>query len=89
MRAITEEKLEELLKFLEEAQIDMLMIMDTEYAKNVNLHYLSGHPDSAILFISKDGETILSPGDIQLAEKHAQVDEIIDLKGRNLVLLSL
>ena len=79
MRAITEEKFEELLKFLEETQIDVLMIIDTEYAKNVNLHYLSGHPDSAILLITNHGESILFPGDIQLAEKHAEVDEIIDL----------
>ena len=72
-------KIEELLKFLDETQIDVLMVMDTEYGKNINLHYLSGHPDSAIVLITKDGESILIPGDIQLAEKHAEVDEIMDL----------
>ena len=79
MLAITKEKFEKLLKFLEEKQIDVLMIMDTEYCKNINLHYLSGHPDNAILLINKAGESILVPGDIQLAEKHSEVDEIIDL----------
>ncbi|MFX1568522.1 MAG: M24 family metallopeptidase [Promethearchaeota archaeon] len=83
MRPITEEKFEKLLNFIDEKQIDVLMIMDTEYGKNINLHYLSGHPDSAILLITKDGESILIPGDIQLAEKHAKVDEIIDLSNFN------
>ncbi len=84
MRAITEEKFEELLKFMEEKEIDVLMIMDTEYGKNINLHYLTGHPDSAIVLLTRDGETVLIPGDIQLAEKYAEVDEIIDLRNYDL-----
>ena len=83
MRPITDEKFETLLKFIEEKQIDVLMIIDMENSKNINLHYLSGHPDNAIILITKDGETILIPGDIQLAEKHAEVDEIIDLSNFN------
>ena len=83
MRPIIDEKFETLLKFIEEKQIDVLMIIDMENSKNINLHYLSGHPDNAIILITKDGETILIPGDIQLAEKHAEVDEIIDLSNFN------
>ncbi|MFX0038013.1 MAG: M24 family metallopeptidase [Promethearchaeota archaeon] len=79
MRPITYEKFEVILKFLEEKQIDVLMICDFENARNVNLQYISGHPTDAILLITKNGESILIPGDYQLAREHAEVDEILDL----------
>jgi Xaa-Pro dipeptidase len=79
MRPITEEKFEGLLKFLEEKKIDVLMIIDTENARNVNLQYISGHPTDAILLITQEGESVLIPGDYQLANELSDVDEIIDL----------
>ncbi|MFX0006455.1 MAG: M24 family metallopeptidase [Promethearchaeota archaeon] len=79
MRPVTEEKFEGLLKFLEEKQIDVLMIIDTENARNVNLQYISGHPTDAILLITQEGESVLIPGDYQLANELSDVDEIIDL----------
>jgi Xaa-Pro dipeptidase len=79
MRPITYEKFEVILKFLEEKQIDVLMICDFENARNVNLQYISGHPTDAILLITKNGESTLIPGDYQLAREHAEVDEILDL----------
>ncbi len=79
MRPITNEKYEILLKFLEEKQIDVLMIIDSESSRNVNMQYISGHPSDAILLITKNGESILIPGDYQLANEHAEVDEILDL----------
>ncbi|MFX1492827.1 MAG: M24 family metallopeptidase [Promethearchaeota archaeon] len=78
MRPITKEKFELLLKFLQEKQIDVLMISDFEDSTNVNLQYLSGHPKDAFLLVTSGGETILIPWDISLAGKHAEVDEIID-----------
>ena len=79
MRPVTEEKFEVLLKFLEDKQIDVLMIIDTEDARNVNLQYISGHPTDAILLITQEGKSVLIPGDYQLANELADVDEIIDL----------
>ncbi|MFX1269179.1 MAG: M24 family metallopeptidase [Promethearchaeota archaeon] len=78
MRTITKEKFELLLKFLQEKQIDVLMVSDFEDNTNINLQYLSGHPKDGFLLVTSDGESILIPWDVSLAEKHAEVDEIID-----------
>jgi Xaa-Pro aminopeptidase len=78
MRPITEEKFESILKFLEEKKIDVLMITDYEDSRNVNLQYLSGHPTDATMLISSSGESFLVPWDVSLAEKHSEVDEIIN-----------
>ena len=78
MRPITEEKFESILEFLEEKKIDVLMITDYENSRNVNLQYLSGHPTDATILINSSGESILIPWDVPLAEKHSEVDEIIN-----------
>ncbi|TXT60120.1 MAG: hypothetical protein BAJALOKI2v1_130002 [Promethearchaeota archaeon] len=78
MRPITEEKFLDLVEFINEMNLDGLMIMDSEVARNVNLRYLSGHPNDAIVIITSNGESILIPWDINLAEKHSEVDEILD-----------
>ena len=78
MRPITEEKFESILKFLEEKKIDVLMITDYENSRNVNLQYLSGHPTDATMLINSSGESVLVPWDVPLAEKHSEVDEIIN-----------
>ena len=78
MRSITEEKYETVIQYLEEKKIDVLMITDYENSPNVNLQYLSGHPSDATLLINSSGESFLIPWDVNLAEKHAEVDEIIN-----------
>jgi len=78
MRPITEEKFESILKFLEEKSIDVLMITDNENNRDINLQYLSGHPTDATLLINSNGESFLIPWDVPLAEKHSEVDEIIN-----------
>jgi Xaa-Pro dipeptidase len=79
MRPISEEKYEKLVRFLQENQLDVLMILDYEEGPNVNLQYLSGHPSDAYLLINSSGESVLAPWDINIAEKHSEVDEILDL----------
>ena len=79
MRPISEEKYDKLVHFLQENQIDILMILDYEEGPNVNLHYISGHPSDAYLLINSSGESVLAPWDINIAEKHSEVDEILDL----------
>ena len=78
MRPITEEKFESILKFLEEKKIDVLLITDNENSRNVNLQYLTGHPTDATVLIKSNGESFLIPWDVPLAEKHSEVDEIIN-----------
>jgi Xaa-Pro dipeptidase len=78
MRSITAEKFESILEFLEEKKIDVLMITDYENSRSVNLQYLSGHPNDATLLIHSNGESYLIPWDVNLAEKHSEVDEIIN-----------
>ncbi len=78
MKPITEDKFESILKFLEEKKIDVLLINDYENSRNVNLQYLSGHPTDATILINSSGESILMPWDVPLAEKHSEVDEIIN-----------
>ena len=78
MRPITEEKFESILKFLEEKKIDVLLITDNENSRNVNLQYLTGHPTDATVLIKSSGESFLLPWDVPLAEKHSEVDEIIN-----------
>jgi len=78
MKPITEEKFESILEFLEEKKIDVLMITDYENSRNINLQYLSGHPTDASLLINSSGESFLIPWDVPLAEKHSEVDEIIN-----------
>ena len=78
MRPITEEKFESILKFLEEKKIDVLLITDNENSRNVNLQYLTGHPTDATVLLKSSGESFLIPWDVPLAEKHSEVDEIIN-----------
>ena len=78
MRPITEEKFESILEFIEEKKLDVLLIADYENSRNVNLQYLSGHPTDATILISSSGESFLIPWDVPLAEKHSEVDEIIN-----------
>jgi len=83
MRSINDEKFQSLLDFMSETSLDLLFIMDSEVAHDVNLQYLSGHPMDATLLLKSDGETALIPWDLNLAKEHAQVDEIIDLNNYN------
>ena len=78
MKPITEEKFESILEFLEEKKIDVLMITDYENSRNVNLQYLTGHPTDATVLVKSSGESFLLPWDVPLAEKHSEVDEIIN-----------
>lgn len=79
MRPISEEKYQNLIQFLHENQLDVLLMLDFEDGPNVNLQYLSGHPSDAFVVINSSGESVLLPWDISIAEKHSEVDEILDL----------
>lgn len=56
--------------------ITLLVLCDREGMRNANIRYLTGHPSDAVLFIFADGESILLPWDMNLAEKMAFCDSI-------------
>jgi Xaa-Pro dipeptidase len=80
MKPISTEKIERLSQFLEQNNIDVLLIADWENARDVNMRYLSGHPMDATLVFTQSAETCLAPWDIQLSEEHAEVDEVRDFR---------
>ena len=57
--------------------IAMVIIEDSEQARNAALRYFSGHAHDAVLGISIDGSAVLSPWDDNLAKKCAKVNKII------------
>lgn len=83
MRSISDEKYDELISFLQEKEIDILLISDSETSRDVNLQYLSGHPTDGMFVLTSSGENCLIPWDLLLAKEHAQVDEIIDVTKYN------
>ena len=79
-RFVTKEKMEFLYDELKKLDLNILYITDTEAHRNVNLQYLSGHPEDATLIIDvQNRETILIPWDYQLAQKYAEVDQIVNM----------
>ena len=63
---------------MQEKQIDLLLIDDSETSRDVNLQYLSGHPNDGLYALTSSGENCLIPWDLALAKDHAQVDNILD-----------
>ncbi|MFX1517023.1 MAG: M24 family metallopeptidase [Promethearchaeota archaeon] len=79
-RFVTKEKLTSLYDELETTGIDILYLTDWEENRNVNVKYLSGHPEDSNLFIDvKNRQTILIPWDFQIAHEYAEVDQIINM----------
>ena len=79
-RFVTKEKMEFLYDELKKLDLNILYITDTEAHRNVNLQYLSGHPEDATLIIDvQNRETTLIPWDYQLAQKYSEVDQIVNM----------
>ncbi|PWI48408.1 hypothetical protein CEE45_06660 [Candidatus Heimdallarchaeota archaeon B3_Heim] len=79
-RFITQEKLTKLYDSLEAHELDFLFISDSEAHRDVNVKYLTGHPEEAGLFVDiKNRQTTLIPWDYQLAKMISEADEIVDV----------
>ncbi len=79
-RFVTKEKLSVLYDSLENLGIDVLYLQDSEEHREVNLRYLSGHPEDASLYIDvQNRQTILIPWDYQLANAYSEVDQVINI----------
>lgn len=57
--------------------IDLIAIEDTEGRRNPGLRYLTGMPEDALVFLTREGKSILVPWDDILAREMAFADEII------------
>jgi Xaa-Pro dipeptidase len=68
-------------EYLDEREIDLFVIEDTEGRRCPSLRYLSGHPGDALLFLCRTGRAVLFPWDAPLAARYADVDEIFDYTG--------
>ncbi|UCG90122.1 MAG: aminopeptidase P family protein [Candidatus Heimdallarchaeota archaeon] len=79
-RFVTTEKLNELFDWLENLGLDVLYIRDSEDHRDVNLKYLTGHPEDASLFIDvQNRQTVLIPWDYQLSNNYSEVDQVINI----------
>ena len=81
MRDISNEKIKDLMQFMINKGIDALFIVDlVDVVNDPNLKYLSGHPNNAALVVERSGRMTLFPLDLSLAEEHAEVESIADLR---------
>lgn len=65
---------------MESHELDFLYLTDSEAHRNVNVKYLTGHPEDASLFIDiKNRRTTLIPWDYQLAKMSSEADRIVDV----------
>jgi Xaa-Pro dipeptidase len=68
---------ERVYQYLEEQDIDVAVLEDTEWRRNASLQYLSGMPGDSLLFFFRRGHSLLLPWDAIMAEKLASADQII------------
>ena len=80
-RFITKDKLKILYDSLETLGIDFLYINDSEMSRNVNLKYLTGHPEDATIFFDVENRSsTLIPWDYQLSMIYSEADRIINIE---------
>jgi len=66
-----------LAAWLARAEQHACVVDDFENLRNSSLRWLTGHPMDAALFVFADGKTVLVPWDVNMANEHAVVGEII------------
>ena len=70
-------RIDRLAEWLTEHKINAAVFQDSEDSRDSNITYLTGHPNEALLFVFDSGKTVLVPWDVAMAEKTAEVDEIV------------
>jgi Xaa-Pro dipeptidase len=63
--------------WLRERDIDAAVLADFEGLRNASLRYLTGHPMDALLLLSCTAEALLVARDLPLAQRRAQVEELL------------
>ena len=64
---------------IRDADLDGILLEDTEGRRCSSIRYLTGLPQDGLLFIFRTGRTVLVPWDIIMAEKMASASNIIPL----------
>jgi Xaa-Pro dipeptidase len=70
-------RLERIWNWMAQEEIALLMLEDTETRRDQNIHWLTGHPSDALLFLSIDRTAVLAAWDINLAKQYADKAPVI------------
>ena len=81
-KSIYQKRRERVYQYLKKQRIDAAVISDTEGMRNSSIRYLTGHPFDAVLVLA-NGNSVLIPWDINIAEQIAQADKIIPYSSFN------
>lgn len=64
-------------QILRDKNIDVAFFEDTEGRRDPSLRYFTGHPSDALLVLTAEGQSILIPWDVNMAQEMATVDRIL------------
>lgn len=64
-------------QILRDKKIDVAFFEDTEGRRDPSLRYFTGHPSDALLVLTAEGQSILIPWDVNMAQEMATVDRIL------------
>ncbi|MBO7175337.1 MAG: aminopeptidase P family protein [Spirochaetaceae bacterium] len=64
-------------QILREKKIDVAFFEDTEGRRDPSLRYFTGQPSDALLVLTAEGQSILIPWDVNMAQEMATVDAIL------------
>ncbi|NHJ02739.1 MAG: M24 family metallopeptidase [Candidatus Heimdallarchaeota archaeon] len=79
-RFITPEKLDLLFEKLESLGLDLLYLSDSESHRDVNMKYITGHPEDASLFLDvRNRQTVLIPWDYQISKQYSEVNQLVNM----------
>ncbi|GMO23047.1 MAG: Xaa-Pro peptidase family protein [Termitinemataceae bacterium] len=72
------ERREKVFEWMAAEDLSAVMFEDCEHRRDQAIRYLSGHPCDALLFLTADKKTLLVPWDVNMAQRYAQVDNIVE-----------
>ena len=64
-------------QILRDKNIDVAFFEDTEGRRDPSLRYFTGQPSDALLILTAEGQSILIPWDVNMAQEMATVDRIL------------
>ncbi len=64
-------------QILRDKNIDVAFFEDTEGRRDPSLRYFTGQPSDALLILTAEGQSILIPWDVNMAQEMATVDSIL------------
>ena len=77
LKSIYEARREKVFAYMREHSIGAAIFHDSEDSRDCSIRYLTGHPSDAVLVLTADGKSVLSPWDENLAAKKAHASEMI------------